>query len=138
MDGLSPPSGTTAPRGAPTLVPLPQGELDGGPPRASTGLPAQVLERRHVRSATVCLWPRSVWRQGMAVMLIARFDGDVGQLRQAYDRAHALIMSRGGGPGAGGLGHHAASGARALSIMGLGGWGGGVGRRWAGGDLEAV
>jgi hypothetical protein len=33
----------------------------------------------------------------MAVMLIARFDGDVGQLRQAYDRAHALIMSRGGG-----------------------------------------
>jgi hypothetical protein len=32
----------------------------------------------------------------MAVMLIARFDGDVDQLRQAYDRAHALIMSRGG------------------------------------------
>ena len=35
----------------------------------------------------------------MAVMLIARFDGDVDQLRQAYDRAHALIMSREGATG---------------------------------------
>ncbi len=32
----------------------------------------------------------------MAVVLIARFDGDVHQLTQAYDRGHALIMSRGG------------------------------------------
>ena len=31
----------------------------------------------------------------MAVMLIARFDGDVRELTAAYDRAHALIMSRG-------------------------------------------
>jgi hypothetical protein len=37
----------------------------------------------------------------MAVMLIVRFDGDVDQLRRAYDRAHALIMSRGGATGAG-------------------------------------
>lgn len=51
----------------------------------------------------------------MAVMLIARFDGDVGQLRQAYDRAHALIMSRGGATGAGGLRHHCAIGDQALS-----------------------
>jgi hypothetical protein len=47
----------------------------------------------------------------MAVMLIARFDGDVDQLRQAYDSAHALIMSRGGATGAGELRHHCAIGA---------------------------
>ena len=46
----------------------------------------------------------------MAVMLIARFDGDVDQLRQAYDRAHALIMSRGGATGVGELRHHCAIG----------------------------
>jgi hypothetical protein len=34
-------------------------------------------------------------------MLIARFDGDVDELRVAYDRAHALIMSRGGATGVG-------------------------------------
>jgi hypothetical protein len=39
----------------------------------------------------------------VAVMLIARFDGDVDQLRGAYDRAHALIMSRGGATGVGEL-----------------------------------
>ena len=32
----------------------------------------------------------------MAVMVIARFEGDVDELPQAYDRAHTLIMSRGG------------------------------------------
>jgi hypothetical protein len=37
----------------------------------------------------------------MAVMLIVRFDGDVDQLRRAYDRAHALIMSRGARPAPG-------------------------------------
>jgi hypothetical protein len=42
----------------------------------------------------------------VAVMLIARFDGDVDQLRRAYDRAHALIMSRGGATGVGELRHH--------------------------------
>jgi hypothetical protein len=45
----------------------------------------------------------------MAVMLIARFDGDVRQLQQAYGRAHALIMSRGGATGAGELRHHSRS-----------------------------
>ena len=44
----------------------------------------------------------------MRVMLIAKFDGDVEQLRQAYDRAHALIMSSGGATGAGELRHHCA------------------------------
>ena len=32
----------------------------------------------------------------MAVMLIARFEGDLDDLVPAYDRAHGLIMSRGG------------------------------------------
>ncbi len=55
----------------------------------------------------------------MAVMLIARFDGDVDQLREAYDRAHALIMSRGGATSAGELRHHCAIGNGALYIIGV-------------------
>ena len=55
----------------------------------------------------------------MAVMLIARFDGDVDELRPAYDRAHALIMSRGGATGAGELLHHCAIGEGALYIIGV-------------------
>jgi len=55
----------------------------------------------------------------VAVMLIARFDGDVDQLRQAYDRAHALIMSRGGATRVGELRHHCAIGEGALYIIGV-------------------
>ena len=55
----------------------------------------------------------------MAVMLIARFDGDVDQLREAYDRAHALIMSRGAATAAGELRHHCAIGNNALYIIGV-------------------
>jgi hypothetical protein len=55
----------------------------------------------------------------MAVMLIACFDGDVDQLRQAYDRAYALIMSREGATGAGELRHHCAIGEGALYIIGV-------------------
>ena len=55
----------------------------------------------------------------MAVMLVARFDGDVDQLRMAYDRAHALIMSRGGATGAGELRHHCAIGEDSLYIIGV-------------------
>jgi hypothetical protein len=50
----------------------------------------------------------------VAVILIARFDGDVDQLRRAYDRAHALIMGRGGATGVGELRHHCAIGEGAL------------------------
>jgi hypothetical protein len=55
----------------------------------------------------------------MPVMLIARFDGDVTQLTQAYDRAHTLIMSRGGATGVGELRHHCATGDGALYIIGV-------------------
>ncbi len=55
----------------------------------------------------------------VAVMLIARFDGDVAQLSEAYDRAHALIMSRGGATRAGELRHHCAIGEGSLYIIGV-------------------
>jgi hypothetical protein len=55
----------------------------------------------------------------MAVVLIARFDGDVSQLTQAYDRAHALIMSRGGTTAFGELRHHCAVSDDALFIIGV-------------------
>jgi quinol monooxygenase YgiN len=55
----------------------------------------------------------------MAVMLIARFDGDVDELRQAYDRAHALIGRRGGATRFGELRHHCALGSNSLYIIGV-------------------
>jgi hypothetical protein len=55
----------------------------------------------------------------MPVMLIARFDGDVAQLAEAYDRGHALIMSRGGAVPVGELRHHCALGEGALYIVGV-------------------
>lgn len=55
----------------------------------------------------------------MPAMLIARFDGDVGELTAAYDRAHALIMSRGGAVPSGELRHHCAVGDDALYIIGV-------------------
>jgi hypothetical protein len=74
----------------------------------------------------------------MAVMLIARFDGDVDQLRQAYDRGHALIMSRGGATSAGELRHHCAIGDRALYIIGVWESEERVRTRWASEEFEEV
>jgi hypothetical protein len=51
------------------------------------------------------------------VVLIARWHGDVARLRDAYDRAHSLIMERGGPPGE--LHHHCAIGDEALYIIGV-------------------
>lgn len=55
----------------------------------------------------------------MAALLIARFDGDVGELTQAYDQAHALILSRGGATSFGELRHHCAVGNGSLYIVGV-------------------
>jgi hypothetical protein len=55
----------------------------------------------------------------MAVMLIARFDGDVRELTAAYDRAHAAIMSRGGAVPMGELRHHCAVADDSLYIIGV-------------------
>ena len=53
----------------------------------------------------------------MAVVLIAKFTGDVMQLTQAYDEAHRVIMEGGGAPGE--LRHHCAIGDDALWIIGV-------------------
>jgi hypothetical protein len=55
----------------------------------------------------------------MVAMLIARFDGDVRQLTAAYDRAHSLIMSRGGAVPSGELRHHCATDDKSLYIIGV-------------------
>jgi hypothetical protein len=52
-------------------------------------------------------------------MLIARFAGDVTALVEAYDRAHALIMERGGATPVGELRHHCATSEDALYIIGV-------------------
>jgi hypothetical protein len=67
----------------------------------------------------------------MAVVLIARFDGDVDELAAAYDRAHALIMSSGGAVPSGELRHHCATSDDALFIIGVWVSEEHVRRRWA-------
>ena len=74
----------------------------------------------------------------MPVMLIARFDGEIGALTQAYDRAHALIMSRGGATGVGELRHHCAIGDGALYIIGVWESEERVRTRWVSEDFEKV
>ena len=51
------------------------------------------------------------------VILIARFDGDLDELTAAYDRAHDLIMRRGGAVPAGELRHHCATDENSLYII---------------------
>ncbi|MDQ3986485.1 MAG: hypothetical protein M3280_08305 [Actinomycetota bacterium] len=53
----------------------------------------------------------------MAVVLVAKFAGDVTQLTRAYDEAHRVIMERGGAPGE--LRHHCAVGDAALWLIGV-------------------
>jgi hypothetical protein len=53
----------------------------------------------------------------MAVVLVAKFAGDVTQLTRAYDEAHRVIMERGGAPGE--LRHHCAVSADALWLIGV-------------------
>jgi hypothetical protein len=52
------------------------------------------------------------------VVLIARFEGDVGPLTEAYDRAHRLIGEQ-PGPPIGELRHHCALGDGALYLIGV-------------------
>lgn len=51
-------------------------------------------------------------------MLIARFEGDVNDLMAAYDKAHDLIMRRGGAVPVGELRHHCATSDDSLYIIG--------------------
>src|SRR5438270_14057914 len=57
--------------------------------------------------------------RGMSALLIARFDGDIEELKRSYDRAHALIMSREGATSFGELRHHCAVGDGPLYIVGV-------------------
>jgi hypothetical protein len=72
----------------------------------------------------------------VAVILIARFDGDVQELTKAYDSAHRLIMERGGPPGE--LRHHCAVSDDALYIIGVWESEERVRTRWASGEFEDV
>ena len=53
----------------------------------------------------------------MAVVLVAKFVGDVTQLTGAYNEAHRVIMERGGAPGE--LRHHCAVSDDALWLIGV-------------------
>jgi hypothetical protein len=75
---------------------------------------------------------------GLVVVLIARFDGDVRQLTQAYDRGHALIMSRGGATSFGELRHHCAISDGALFIIGVWDSEEHARSRWSSPQLEAT
>jgi len=68
--------------------------------------------------------------------LIARFDGDINDLTQAYDRAHAVIMSRGGATSSGELLHFCAVGRDALYIIGVWESEERIRSRWSSDELE--
>ena len=70
----------------------------------------------------------------MPVVLIARWDGDVENLKAAYDEAHRRIMERGGPPGE--LRHQCAIGDRALYIIGVWESEESVRSRFASGEFE--
>src|SRR6266571_13590 len=74
----------------------------------------------------------------MPALLIARFDGDVDELTNAYDRAHALIISRGGATSAGELRHHCAVGDGALFIIGVWESAEHIRSRWSSDEFEEV
>jgi hypothetical protein len=72
----------------------------------------------------------------MVAMLIARFDGDVEELTVAYDRAHSLIMSRGGAVRSGELRHHCATGDQSVYIIGVWESEDHIRRRWASDEFK--
>jgi hypothetical protein len=67
----------------------------------------------------------------MPAMLIARFEGDAQELTAAYDRAHALIMSRGGAVPSGELRHHCATDDDGIYIIGVWESEAAIRRRWS-------
>ncbi len=74
----------------------------------------------------------------MSALLIARFDGDVEELTRSYDRAHALIMERGGATSVGELRHHCAVGDGSLYIVGVWESEEHIRRRWSSDEFEKV
>ena len=76
------------------------------------------------------------WRKEVAAMLIARFGGDVERLKDAYDRTHAVILSRGGATSFGELRHFCAVGNDALYIIGVWESEERIRSRWSSDELE--
>jgi hypothetical protein len=74
----------------------------------------------------------------MAAILMAKFVGDVNELKAAYDRAHALIMERGGGVPFGELRHHCATSDDALYIIGVWESAEHIRQRWASDDVRTL
>ncbi len=74
--------------------------------------------------------------QAMVSMLIAKFDGDVQELTVAYDRAHTLIMSRGGAVPSGELRHHCATDDDSLYIIGVWESEAHIRRRWSSDEFK--
>jgi hypothetical protein len=74
----------------------------------------------------------------MMAMLIAKFDGDVEELTAAYDRAHALIMRRGGAVPSGELRHHCATDANSLYIVGVWESEAHIRRRWSSDEFREI
>lgn len=72
------------------------------------------------------------------VVLIARFEGDVAKLAAAYDRAHDLIMRRGGAVPSGELRHHCATSDNSLYIIGVWTSEEAVRARWASADFREL
>jgi quinol monooxygenase YgiN len=72
----------------------------------------------------------------VAVVLIARFAGDVDRLTEAYDEAHRIIMNRGGAPGE--LRHHCALDEEALYLIGVWESEAILRARWASPEFEAA
>ena len=71
-------------------------------------------------------------------MMVARFDGDVGSLIEAYDKAHALIGERGGAGQFGELRHHCATTDDALYIIGVWESEEHIRARWSNEDFKAM
>jgi hypothetical protein len=72
----------------------------------------------------------------VAVVLIARFPGDVVRLTRAYDEAHRVIMKGGGAPGE--LRHHCALDDKALYLIGVWESEGRLRARWTSPEFEAT
>ena len=73
----------------------------------------------------------------MAVMLIARFAGDVPEMTEAYDRAHSLMMCRGGAVPSE-LRHHCATTDNSLYTIGVRESDEHVRRRWSSDELRST
>ncbi len=72
------------------------------------------------------------------MMLVARFKGDVKELTEAYDRAHALIMARGGAVPSGELRHYCATSDDSLYIIGAWESEEHVRTRWSSAQFEEI